>query len=96
MLSFLLSFSPHISHHLHCQHLMTSVMNYLNALGKQLGRQEGRKCVHFCMCVCVGCQTDLAEGHEQVTDCSHNPTCDVSFAHVSTGVLCIHVCVFYA
>lgn len=45
--------APHISPHLHCQHLTTSVTNYLNALVKQFGRQEGRKCVRFCRSVCL-------------------------------------------
>lgn len=47
-------------------------------------------------CVCVSVSVHSAEGREQVTGCSRNPTCDVSFAHVSLGVLCIHVRVFCA
>lgn len=55
--------------------------------------KKGRKCV--CMfiyiCVCMCCWIDLAERHEQVTGSGYNPSSDVKFTHVCTGVL-LHTC----
>lgn len=75
---------------------MTSVMDYLNAPGKRLGRKEGNMCVYSYICVSacpVTCQKDV--NRWQAADLillliSALPMCPL---HTSLCVLCIHTSV---
>lgn len=54
-------------------------------------RKEMCVYVYIYICVCMCCWIDLAERHEQVTGSGYNPSSDVKFTHVCTGVL-LHTC----